>query len=404
MEKLGNPHEKFKSIYVTGTNGKGSVCETLFAVLTNSGYKTGKFMSPFLLELSEYIVIDDNQINGKEIEEYLKELKPLIDEKQKAGVFVTFWEVITSLAFMHFAKNKVDIAIIETGIESPVDCTNIIDSLVTIITKVDIDHETLLGHTVEENMREVMKCIKPNIPVISANNLKKVLINDDDFSDNFSGGNLLSAPYILKVKAKDAKNYQTPLKGKFQKENLALSLKCFEQLCEKGFDITNEQIHEGLKKIKHNARFETISIFPKVIFDGCHNANSVGAFTDILKENFAKDENKVLIVSLLKDKDINSFMKEFAKGMKKVKNAKIIFTSGTSVIMQGGSSGVFYSSQELKEVYGKYIKNLKRKKIQLTEMSFEEALSKTDNESTTFIIGSFKTYPKSLEILSKQCV
>jgi len=394
MEKLGNPHKKFKSIYVTGTNGKGSVCETLFAVLTNSGYKTGKFMSPVLLDLNEYIAIGDNYINSEEIDEYLVDLKPLIEEKQNEGVFVTFWEVITALSIMHFAKHKVDIAIIETGIESPVDCTNIIDPILTIITKVDVDHEALLGTTVEENMREVIKCIKPNVPVITSNNLGR-------------GGSLPPALHLIKATAKDAKNFKTPLKGKFQKENLSLALKCFELLNQKGFNISNEQIHEGLKKIKHRARFETISKSPLVIFDGCHNANAVEAFVETLstQEDGVICSNSLklsIIVALLKDKDLNSFMNAFAKGIKKItksKKVKIIFTSGTSVLQQGGSLGVFHSSNKLNEAYSKHSKN-NEYNPQLIESSFEDALKNIKNNETTFIIGSFKTYKKAMEILS----
>ncbi|MCL2234489.1 MAG: hypothetical protein FWC02_02285 [Firmicutes bacterium] len=420
VEKLGRPHKKFKSIYVTGTNGKGSVCETLFAVLTHSGLKVGKFMSPFLIQMNEYIeigmkgceanedmsvdfenkkrakshnpvenypnsslnlkaIFSKNQISGGEIEEYLIDLKPLIEEKQKEGVFVTFWEVITTLACLHFAKHEVDIAIIETGIESPVDCTNIIDSLVTLITKIDIDHESLLGNTVEENMKEVVKSLKPNSVAITANNLKKVC----------------DIPYLT-VESKDSKGYKTPLVGEFQKENLALCLKCFETLNQLGFNITEEHIHEGLAQTKHRARFETIMISPKVVFDGCHNANAVGAFLEEIK---GLKESVSIIIALLVDKDISSFMKTFAKGVKKLKSnkVKIVFTAGTEVVVQGGSSGVFYSSSELMNEYAKHAKE--EKHLQIAELPFEDALKNANKNETTYIIGSFKTYKKSLEIL-----
>jgi len=380
MRELGNPHKKFKSIYVTGTNGKGSICEKLFAVLDYAGYRVGKFMSPFLIEFNEYIKVGNAVISDEEIEKNLEKIKPLVAKKQKNGVIITYWEIVCTLAFLHFCDKGVDVAIIETGIESAMDCTNVLEPIVTLVSKIDVDHEGLLGNTVQDNMRAVAESLNENSLIITANDMPYAHMSK-----------------YYKVNSSLANGYKSTLKGDFQQENTAIVVKCCQLLEQFGLLVTDSQIKAGLKNVIHRARFEVVSEYPQIIFDGCHNANSVNAFFGELKKSYAQDK-KILVVSVLKDKNINAIMKEFVNGVADMVDVKIVFTSGTDVVLQGGSSGVFYSSSELLEIYQKLAKaqNLQHKVV---EMGFEHAILSVPKNATAFVIGSFKTYKKVLVVV-----
>lgn len=163
MESLGNPQEQVECIHVAGTNGKGSVCEMLSNIFIKAGYTVGKYMSPHLLCVNERICINNIPISDKESEELLELLDKKVQQyNQTHKNLVTYFEVVTALAFLYFAKKKCDIMIIETGLGGLLDSTNIVSSSLSMITSIGYDHMAILGNTIEEITKQKAGIIKPD--------------------------------------------------------------------------------------------------------------------------------------------------------------------------------------------------------------------------------------------------
>ena len=281
MEKLGNPHNTFKSIHVAGTNGKGSVCAFLAAILQQQGLKVGLYTSPHLVDFRERIMINGKKIPKKDLSASLAKVKPFITEH-------TFFEIVTAMAFLYFKKEKVDIAIIEVGMGGRLDATNIITPEVCAITNISLEHTCYLGNTAEKIAFEKAGIIKERVPVVVSEDCKGLEV-------------------IKKVaKEKNAKMYLAPRKeiksallGNFQYQNASLALKVVDVLKEKGFEISVDSISNGLNAAKWPGMFEFIS--KNVLFDCAHNPDGARVLAQELK-NMNKD--LYIVVGIMKDKDI----------------------------------------------------------------------------------------------------
>ena len=220
---LGNPHNKFKSIHVAGTNGKGSVSHMIASILQEAGYKVGLYTSPHLRDFRERIKINGNLISKKEVIDFISNNK--IEFEQ---IKLSFFEFTVSLAFDYFYKSKVDIAIIETGLGGRLDSTNIIQPLVSVITNIGIDNTTLLGNTIEEIAKEKAGIIKQETPIIIGRNQKEcrtIFINKAREHN--------SEIYFCEGES----SYHTDLKGNYQNENKRTAVFSLNELQKKGFKI-----------------------------------------------------------------------------------------------------------------------------------------------------------------------
>ena len=410
MAELGNPHKQFQSIHVAGTNGKGSVVETIASILDAGGYNVGKFISPYLTRFNEYISINSELVTDDEIEEYLGILKPIIDKAGDIGYQVKYFEIVTTLAYMHFAKHKVDIAVVEVGMGGTHDCTNVITPRASVITKIHFDHKEVLGASIEQIAGKKAGIIKQGIPVITSNysSALSVIVKKAES---------LNAP-LTRIMSKDVEthitkfsnplrvtfrgtNYYTSLKGHHQGVNTALAL-CAVEKC--GLRVTKEQIAAGLLKVTHNARFEALCKDPITIFDGAHNPDSIRVFIKMVGDYFdsVRQKKKVFIVSMLGKKDLDECMKEFASRMGR--NSTVIFTSGTS--------DEFHKAQDLQKAYCKFDKKQKplgndetvRIKHSETKcMDFNDAVAfikARPPDTIFFFVGSFKTYKTLKEVFT----
>ena len=297
MEKFDNPQKKLKIVHVAGTNGKGSICEMLASVLENTKYKVGKFISPHLIRFNDGIYINNKEITDEEVEEILIPLSKEITNYNKTHkVPVKWFEAITSLSLIYFAKNNCDIAILETGLGGTTDCTNIVDSMVSIIGNIGYDHVDILGSTIEEIATHKAGIIKENSDTVFVKQEECVnsiientcreknatlhLVNSDEIQ-NYS--------YTLdlqKFDYKEYKNVEINLKGKAQINNAAEVLECIDILKNKGYKISKEAIYNGLKTVVHKARLETLSQNPVIIFDGGHNENAINNLRQMLNNTF----------------------------------------------------------------------------------------------------------------------
>lgn len=316
LNYLGNPHEKFKSIHVAGTNGKGSTSSLIASIICEMGYKVGLYTSPHLVRFNERIKINGEEITNDFIIEQTNVLRPIIEK-----IKPTFFEVTTAIAFKYFESQKVDYAVIETGLGGRLDSTNVIQPICSVITRIDFDHREILGDSLEKIAHEKGGIIKEKIPVIISKNVDEVknviknitfqkssLLIDAEktmFASNINSS-FDSLSFILHSTI--TKNYyfiDSPLIGEFQIENLKTAVACIET-CFEGF-LNAKHIENGIKnsKFKLKGRFQLIKSFPSIILDTSHNSNAIKTFLAEL----AKNKNlKIAIFGIMKDKEIDEII------------------------------------------------------------------------------------------------
>jgi dihydrofolate synthase/folylpolyglutamate synthase len=301
LELFDNPQNKIKTVHIAGTNGKGSVSAMLCEILKNSGYKTGLYTSPHLVKYNERIKISSKDISD---EDFNKLLNQVNETAKLHNIPLTEFEVLTAVAFIYFAKEQVDIAIIEVGLGGRLDATNVITPLFEIITSISLDHTERLGNTIEQIAYEKAGIIKPNSTVIvNAQNLGLDTIKQ---KANETSTKIKIAPIATSVEFQDGKNkicidqkhYKISLIGEFQGENLSLVLKAIETLNEKGFVITN--IEKSLLSVVWPARMQFLK--PNVILDGAHNPSAAKSLRTTLDKNF-QNIPRIWFFGALKNKD-----------------------------------------------------------------------------------------------------
>jgi dihydrofolate synthase/folylpolyglutamate synthase len=298
---LENPQKNFKSIHVAGTNGKGSTSHMLASIFIESGYKVGLYTSPHLSDFRERI-----RINGKMIPQpnvvYFVEKNLVYFQENK----ISFFEMTVAMAFDYFSNEKVDIAIIETGLGGRLDATNIIDPILSVITNIGLDHQVFLGESIREIAKEKAGIIKRGKPVVISE--YQPLIHDIFFDRSKE---LESDLYL----AKDSvlKDYSSDLKGSFQKKNIQGVVKSISVL--KEYEISDNNIEKGLLNVVKNTglrgRWEIINHNPKTIIDVGHNSE---AFQLNIEEIKKTSFNKLrIVIGFVEGKDYKKILNLFPK-------------------------------------------------------------------------------------------
>ena len=296
VKSLKNPHKKFKSIHIAGTNGKGSTAHMLSSILQESKYKVGLYTSPHLKDFRERIKINNKMISKKYIVDFVERNKIIFDQLK-----LSFFELTVMLAFEYFSKKKVDIAIIECGLGGRLDSTNIIKPEISIITNISLDHTDLLGNSIEKIAIEKAGIIKPNTPIIIGRNQKSIreIFNTKAQKNNSKV-----------IYANNNNKYKTDLKGKWQTENVNTSIAAINELKLNGWKINNESIKNGLLNTVKNTsllgRWQIININPKTICDTGHNEDGLKSVCDELKK--IKYEKLHFIFGTVKDKKLNTIL------------------------------------------------------------------------------------------------
>ena len=322
LANLGNPHHQVPVIHVTGTNGKGSVCAYLSSVLTEAGYRTGRYTSPHLVDWTERICLNEQAIASETFCQLLLQVKAAISPNEESP---TQFEVITAAAWLYFAQNKVDVAVVEVGLGGRLDATNVCSQpLVTIITSISREHWQKLGSTVAEIAREKAGILKPGCPAVVG------ILPPDAEKVVRSRALELQCPYIVPQPARQISpgwaEYQTiensqiikyslPLEGQIQLGNSSLALAALEILQQKGWQISQKAIINGIAKTKWLGRMQwTTWRNHKLLIDGAHNpagAIALRAYVDSLdipKVNWvmgmmAKKDHAEIFQALLRPKD-----------------------------------------------------------------------------------------------------
>jgi len=320
---IGNPQTTFKSIHVAGTNGKGSTSHMLAAILQEAGYKTGLYTSPHLTDFRERIKVNGEMVNEEFVVEFTERTKSISDEIQPS-----FFELTVAMAFDFFAREKVDIAIIETGLGGRLDSTNIITPILSVITNIGYDHMNILGNTLEQIAYEKAGIIKPCIPVVIGEHLPetKKIFGDKALHENaplhfaqeeYSISNIVASTYTLQcdvtsVKNGDTEKFTLDLNGVYQTKNLRTVICAEAILLEQGFNISNAAEKHALANVKKltglHGRWEVIADEPAIVLDVAHNEDGIKQILEQLFLVRKKYTTLHIITGMVKDKDIDKVL------------------------------------------------------------------------------------------------
>jgi len=330
MEFSGNPHKALKVVHVAGTNGKGSTCTAISSVLTSMNYNVGLYTSPHIVDFTERIKINGEQISGTDVAELTEFFQPEIIKLR-----ATFFEATTAMMFKYFADNEVDYAVIETGLGGRLDSTNIVDPLVSVITSIGLDHTEILGDTLEKIAYEKAGIIKENKPAIvncKIDSVKKIfqsvaqqknseLIFVDEKCDikNLEmdiNGSTFDAMVFDEVYP----GLRVGLCGGHQVQNTMTALTALSVLGKYGMSFSKEKIYEGLEHTQnnmgHRGRMEILSNDPLVILDVAHNPAGVGALMQSL--DLVSEKKGILLFASMRDKDTKSMLNLLRQRFEKV--------------------------------------------------------------------------------------
>lgn len=294
---FGNPQDKIKTIHIGGTNGKGSTSNMLASVLQESGYKVGIYNSPHLIDFTERIKVNGENCDKEFVYNFIQKLKKL-----PADIRPSFFEFTTIMAFEYFAQQKVDFAIIEVGLGGRLDSTNIINPLVSAITNVALDHQNILGNTVEEIATEKAGIIKENTPVISGddNEAVKTIIANKAKEKNTE---FIDATTINS-------DLKSDLKGNYQKKNIKVVLALIHELQKIGVQIPEKNIETGLLNVQKNTNFlgrwYEFSKNPLTICDTGHNQ---AGLEEVFAQLNALPEHKHIILGFVNDKKLDEVLR-----------------------------------------------------------------------------------------------
>jgi dihydrofolate synthase / folylpolyglutamate synthase len=317
------PHRKYATVHVAGTNGKGSVSHTLAAILQTAGYKTGLFTSPHLVDFRERIRVNGEMISETAVVEFIEKHHPVFDE-----VKPSFFEMTSALALYYFAKEKVDIAIVEVGMGGRLDSTNVIKPLVSIITNIGLDHTEYLGDTLDKIAAEKAGIIKEGVPAIVGEYNPQTWpvfeqfarklnapISRADYSYNTSSVKVSTDRKIFfdiyRQNRLFYKNLKYDLAGFYQQKNVCTVLAAVEELRKAGYTITDDQVYMAFAHVTSltglQGRWQTIGRNPTILCDTAHNVDGIAWVVEQIK-SLTYDKLHI-VFGVVKDKDVTAILK-----------------------------------------------------------------------------------------------
>ncbi len=325
LNRMGNPQFAARTVHIAGTKGKGSVAAMTARVLTASGHRTGLYTSPHFHSLRERISIDDSLISEAEFAATMAEIRPFIESVRQDAAFrqLTYFEVLTALAFAYFKKEQVDFQVLEVGLGGRLDATNVAKPAVCIITSISLDHTQILGNSLGQIAREKAGIVKPGCWVVispqpeeAASAIKeicrekeaKVVQVGEDIKWHKIGGDMFHQSLVIEGR-KNNYHVRIPLLGDFQLENAAAAVAALEIVGSAGFAISAADIAQGLAGVKWPGRFQIVRQHPAVLIDGAHNVASMKRLVSNIKEYFS-DKRILLVFGTSSDKDIPGIVSE----------------------------------------------------------------------------------------------
>jgi len=335
---LKNPHKQLRCVHLAGTKGKGSTAVMLASMLSHAGLKTGMYISPHVVDVRERIQIDGRMIPERDMTRLLNKIASQV--RKMPGDAPTYFDILTALAFLYFADEQVDVAVIETGLGGRLDSTNVIKPEVCGITSISLDHVGQLGRSLEKIAEEKAGIFKPGVPVVSVPQEPSVAAvlrrmaervraplrftgQDIEFSYRFEASREAGPHTRVSLTAGNSRfeHLMVPMPGDHQAVNCGLALSLMAVLKEKGLEIDDQAAIEGLAKARLPGRMEIVHDSPRIMLDGAHNAASIEALMRAIGQHITYD-SMVVIFGCRMDKDIPGMLNHIQLGADKV-----IFTS-----------------------------------------------------------------------------
>jgi len=390
-ERLGRPDRAYPSVHIAGTNGKGSTAAFLESILREAGFRTGLNTSPHLEKINERIRIDGGEISDEAFALTLTRIQTLTEELLAAGklrVHPTYFECVTALAFEYFARERVEFGIFEVGLGGRLDATNIIRPVVSIITRIDFDHENFLGHSLKEIAFEKAGILKSGVPVVIAeqhpeagqvlkDRAKELSCPLTDTTDAFRVERQSMQAGFGSAQVTETATGATfaiapSLPGRFQLQNALNALAAARILQKRGFRIPDEAITRGIAKTSWPGRLEKLQSRPDVYLDGAHNPGAARELALFLKENFA-GRKLFLVYGALRDKAVDEV-------------AGLLLPCATEVIFTEAKTSRAISAVQLAEMARHHAERFRV--VPDAESAFDQVLAEAGSSDAIFVTGS----------------
>ncbi len=347
LDRLDNPQRRLVVVHVAGTKGKGSTAAMIGAVLTAAGYRTGVFTSPHLDRLEERMAMDGRPCSADELIELVDRIRPAVEAMDHGAAAAdsdeigpTYFELVTAMALLHFARQKVDAAVLEVGLGGRLDSTNVCRPRVSVITSVSFDHTRQLGNALGSIAREKAGIVKPGVPVVSGvteeeprevirricrrRGCRLVELGVDFDFDYHPPRHLEQAPATGRLDfhgiadgVASHKDVSLGLLGRHQAANAAVALATLAELERAGWKITEQSVRAGLAELVWPARVEVLARRPAIVLDAAHNLASINALLRVLDESFSVNR-RLLIFAATEEKDLRGMLSCVLRGFDEV--------------------------------------------------------------------------------------
>jgi dihydrofolate synthase / folylpolyglutamate synthase len=397
-ERLGRPDRAYPTAHIAGTNGKGSTAAFLESILRHAGFRTGLNTSPHLEKINERMRVAGADIDDEGFADVLTRIQNVIEEllaKGKLRAHPTYFECVTAMAMQYFAEERVEFGVFEVGLGGRLDATNILQPAITIITRIDFDHENFLGHSLREIAAEKAGILKPRVPVVLAEQREEarevVVARAREVSapliDVVESYKLEMPPKMLDSAAlgpgcvrasvtelESGWNCEIAprLAGRFQLQNALSAVAAARSLATRGYRIGDKAIELGIAEAEWPGRLERMQSQPDVFLDGAHNPSAARELAAFWRENF-EGRRIWLIYGALRDKAVDEI-------------AGILFPHAAEVILTEPQTSRAISARQLEEITAHYAANVRV--IRDVEQAVEYALSEAATNDAIFITGS----------------
>ncbi len=390
-DRLGRPQRAYPSTHIAGTNGKGSTAAFLESILRCAGFRTALNTSPHLERINERIRINGQEISDDSFAETLTRIQDLIEELLADGklrAHPTYFECVTAMAFESFARERVEFGVFEVGLGGRLDATNILHPVISIITRIDFDHENFLGHSLREIASEKAGILKPGIPVVLAEQhpeAREVILARAKELDcpviepaslfhvegeSLQGG--LTRARVTETASGAVFELAPSLPGRFQLQNALNALAAARFLQSRGFRISDDAMTQGIANTVWPGRLEKLQSHPEIYLDGAHNPSAARELAHFLQQNFA-GRRIWLVFAALRDKAVDEV-------------AGILFPRAEEVIFTAPRTSRAVSAAQLAEIAGHHAPHFSV--IPDAEKALDYALAKAAPEDAVFITGS----------------
>ena len=390
-ERLGRPDRAYPGAHIAGTNGKGSTAAFLESILRYAGFRTGLNTSPHLEKINERIRVNGLEISDDAFAETFTRIQGLIEELLAAGklrAHPTYFECVTAMAFEYFARERAEFAVFEVGLGGRLDATNILSPVVTVITPIDFDHENFLGHSLKEIAAEKAGILKPGVPLVMAEQRPEArevilarakslgcpVIEPAQIYGVVRESTMNGSVRALIREMDSGKSFEIApsLRGSFQLQNALNAAAAAHVLRDRGFQISDESIIEGVAQTAWPGRLEKLQSSPDVYFDGAHNPGAARELAFFLEQNFSG--RKIwLIYAALRDKAVDEV-------------AGLLFPHAAEVIFTAPNTSRAISAAQLAEIAGHHASHFSV--ISDAERAFDYAVENAATDDAIFVTGS----------------